>query len=128
MYYIESTLASSVTYCKYDTSRNDMNILKAQVTIKGKTGVRDKITLQTLSGGTITAITDEQFEWLKDDPLFNFHKDKGFIKVFKNKSDAERQAEKKADVRDNSTQMKPEDFVKQGLKKPAVTVEELLKK
>ena len=128
MYYIESTLANSVTYCKYDTSRKDMNILQEQVTIKGKTGVQDRKTLFSLEGGTITSVTDEQFEWLQQDSLFNFHKKRGFIKVYKNKSDAEKQAAKPAEEKDKSAQLKPEDFVKRGLKKPALTAEELLKK
>ena len=126
MYYITSTMSSSVTYCKYDTSRKDMNVLLEQVTIKGKTGVRDKQTLYSLEGGTITPVSDQQFDWLKDDALFKLHQKNGFVKVSKSKSDAEKISEKTADTKDKSAQLTPKDFEERGLKKPKLSAEEVL--
>ena len=126
MLYVISTMATSVVYCKYDTKRPDINVLLESVEIKGKTGVQDKRTLVCSDGGTITPITEQQFEWLKNDPLFKFHESKGFLRVEKSKGSAEYKAEKDADVKDKSSQLKAEDFEKSGINKPALTQEELL--
>lgn len=126
MFYVISTMASSVTYCLYDTRRKDMNVILESVTIKGKTGVTDKKTLICATGGTITPITDKQFEWLNKDPLFKFHEKKGFLRVEKTKNIAENKAEKDAEVRDKSSQMKDEDFIKQKIKPPKTSEEEVM--
>lgn len=126
MLYVISTMSSSVVYCKYDNKRNDINVLLESIEIKGKTGVQDKKTLMCPDGGTITPITEEQYAWLKDDPLFKLHEKNGFLRVEKSKMSAETKAERKAEVKDKSAQLKPEDFEKQGIKKPALSQEELL--
>ena len=126
MLYVISTMSSSVVYCKYDNKRNDINVLLESVEIKGKTGVQDKKTLMCPDGGTITPITEEQYAWLKDDPLFKLHEKNGFLRIEKSKMSAETKAEKKAEVKDKSTQLTPEDFKRQGIKKPALSQEELL--
>lgn len=123
MMYISSTMSASVVYVNYDTSRKDINTVKDTVVIKGKTGVQDKKTLTCLEGGTITAITEQQYAWLKDNPLFKLHTNNGFIKVLKSKSDAEKQADKPAEVKDNSSQLTSKDLKKRGLKKPKVDLE-----
>lgn len=126
MKYIISTMASSVTYCNYDTSRQDINILKDSVEIKGKTGVADRKTLQTIEGGVITPVNDTQFAWLKDNPLFKQHEKAGFIRVESSKSVAENKAEKQAEVRDKSAQLTDKDFEKQDIKKPKTSAEEVM--
>lgn len=126
MLYVISTMATSVVYCKYDNKRPDINVLLESVEIKGKTGVQDKKTLICSNGGTITPITEQQYEWLKNDPLFKLHESKGYLRIEKSKGTAEYKAEKDAEVRDKSSQLKAEDFETQGIKKPALTQEELL--
>lgn len=126
MYYVISTMASSVEYCLYDTSRKDINILKDSVVIVGKTGVANKKTLETITGGTITPVTDTQYAWLKDNPLFKEHEKKGFIRVEKTKSVAENKAEKQAEVRDKSAQLTDKDFEEQDIKKPKTSAEEVM--
>ena len=126
MMYVISTMASSVEYCLYDTSRKDINILKDKVLIVGKTGVANKKSLETLTGGTITPITEQQYSWLKDNPLFKQHEKNGFIRVEKTKMSAENKAEKEAEVKDKSAQLTAEDFKEQGIAKPKVSVEEVM--
>lgn len=128
MLYVVSTMSSSVEYCKYDNSRKDINVLKESVVIKGKTGVADKKTLITTTGGTITPITEQQYSWLKDDPLFKLHEKAGFIRVEKSKTSAENKAEKEAEVKDKSAQLTDKDFEEQQMEKPVVSVEEVMTK
>lgn len=126
MLYVISTMASSVEYCKYDTSRKDINVLLDSIVINGKTGVTDKKTLICSNGGTITPITEQQYSWLKDNSLFKLHEKNGFIRVEKSRSVAENKAEKEAEVKDKSSQMTDKDFEEQGIKKPKVTVDEVM--
>lgn len=128
MKYVISTMASSVEYCQYDTSRKDINILKDSVVIVGKTGVANKKTLETSYGGTITPITDQQFVWLKENPLFKMHEKAGFVRVENSKSVAEGKAEKEAEVKDKSAQLTDKDFDEQGIEKPVTTVEDVMTK
>lgn len=126
MLYIVSTMSSSVEYCNYDTSRKDINVLLDSVVIKGGTGVADKKTLICAEGGIITPITEQQFEWLKNNPLFKHHQNNGFLKVVKSKSEAERQADKPELLKDKSAQLKDKDFEEQGIEKPKVSTEEVM--
>ena len=126
MLYVISTMANSVEYCLYDTSRKDINVLKDSVVIKGKTGVTDKKTLICLNGGTITPITEAQYAWLKDNSLFQLHQKNGFLKIEKSKSSAENKAEKDAEVKDKSAQMTDKDFENQGIEKAKTPVEEVM--
>lgn len=126
MLYIISTMATSVVYCKYDNSRKDINVLLDSVEIKGKTGVTDKKTLVCTNGGTITPVTEQQFAWLKDDPLFKLHESKGFLRVEKSKMSAENKAEKQAEVKDKSVQLTKDDFKQQGIEEPKTTAEEVM--
>lgn len=126
MLYIVSTMSTSVVYCRYDNSRKDINVLKDSVEIKGKTGVADKKTLTAINGGTITPITEQQYAWLKDDPLFKLHESKGFLRVEKSKMTAENKAERNAEVKDKSAQLTKEDFKQQGIETPKTTEEEVM--
>lgn len=126
MLYVISTMANSVQYCKYDTSRKDINVLLDSVLIKGKTGVTDKKTLICSNGGTITPITEQQYAWLKDNSLFQLHEKNGFLRIEKSKSVAEGKAEKEAEVKDKSAQLVDKDFEEQGIEKPKTTVEEVM--
>lgn len=126
MLYVISTMSSSVVYCRYDNSRKDINVLLESVEIKGKTGVTDKKTLITTNGGTITPVTEQQYSWLKDDPLFKLHEKAGFIRVEKSKMSAENKAEKEAEVKDKSAQLTAKDFEAQGIEKPKVSAEEVM--
>lgn len=126
MMYVISTMANSVEYCQYDTSRPDINVLKDSVVIVGKTGVAHKKTLETVEGGTITPITEQQYAWLKDNPLFKMHEKNGFIRVEKTKLGAENKADKKAEVRDKSAQLTDKDFKEQGIEKPKTSVEAVM--
>lgn len=126
MMYVISTMACSVVYCQYDTSRKDINILKDSVEIVGKTGVVNKRTLECPNGGTITPITEQQYAWLKENPLFKQHEKNGFIRVEKSRSVAESKAEKEAEVKDKSAQLTSDDFKEQGIEQPKTSVEEVM--
>lgn len=126
MLYIVSTMATSVVYCKYDNKRPDINVLLESIEIKGKTGVTDKKTLVCSNGGTITPITEQQYAWLKDDPLFKLHESKGYLRVEKSKMSAENKAEKEAEVKDKSAQLTANDFKQQGIETPKTTAEEVM--
>lgn len=126
MLYIISTMSSSVQYCKYDNRRKDINVLLDSVIIKGNTGVADKKTLITNSGGSITPVTEQQYEWLKNDPLFKLHEKAGYIRVEKSKMSAENKAEREAEVKDKSAQLTDKDFKQQGIDTPKITVEEVM--
>lgn len=126
MMYVISTLSTSVVYCKYDNKRKDMNILLESVEIKGGSGVADKKTLECYNGGKITPITEQQYSWLKDDPLFKLHESKGYIRVEKSKMSAENKAEREAEVKDKSAQLTVKDFKEQGIEEPKTTAEEVM--
>ena len=100
--------------------------MKDKVLIVGKTGVASKKSLETLTGGTITPITEQQCSWLKDNPLFKQQEKNGFIRVEKTKMSAENKAEKEAEVKDKSAQLTAEDFKEKGIAKPKVSVEEVM--
>lgn len=125
MIYIVSTMANSVEYCKYDNSRNDINVLLDSVVIEGKTGTRDKKTLVFTNGGVVTPVSEKQYEWLKENPLFKLHQDNGFIKVERTKLGAESKAEKEAEVKDKSAQLTSKDFEEMEIEKPKLSAEEV---
>lgn len=124
MIYIVSTMANSVEYCKYDNSRKDINVLLDSVVIQGKTGTIDKKLLYT-EGGVITPVNEQQYEWLKDNPLFQLHKNNGYIKVERTKLGAESKAEKVADVKDKGSQLTEKDFADMEIEKPKLSAEEV---
>jgi hypothetical protein len=88
MYHIYSTLANDNEYVRYSQhGPQGVNLAEASVLIKGGSGVNRKNIGTPL--GVHTSISDEDFEWLKDEYSFKQHMKNGYITVQKQKSEPE---------------------------------------
>lgn len=87
-YYVYSTLAADTEYGTYVTAPNGEKVRDQRVVISGGAGVsrawdvRNKNNFVTLKG-VLTIITDEQYEALNQDPVFELHKKNGYIRAEK---------------------------------------------
>ena len=82
MYHIFNTMANSTRYIKYrNAPQRDLNIADRSVLIQGGSGVNQKHIGTPL--GVHTGISDEDYDWLKDDLHFQQHVKKGYITVRK---------------------------------------------
>jgi hypothetical protein len=82
MYHIYSTMANSTRYVQYlPTPQKDLNVAGASVLINGGSGINKKNLATPL--GVHTPVSDEDFEWLKDDAHFKQHIKNGYIAVRK---------------------------------------------
>lgn len=90
--YILSTMTNSVSYCFW-TKSGDLPVLRNKITIKGGKGIpstrsgfgemaqdSEGIPMWT-ADGIVTPISDEQYDSLKDHPIFKKHEDEGLVKV-----------------------------------------------
>lgn len=78
MYHIYSTLANSTKYVKYrDPIPGQHSVAERSVLIRGGTGINQ----QSLSTpmGIHTGISEEDYDWLKDDSHFKEHMKRGYI-------------------------------------------------
>lgn len=125
MIYVISTMSNDNVYAIYE-KREDVNVVAKSILIKGGANVQDKRILQVSSVGVTTPITEEDYNLLKDNPVFKLHQDKGFIKVVQsNESEAKKKAEK-MDTKDKSAQLTPQDFKNRGFKNvPEVDVDKI---
>lgn len=111
MYHIYSTMSSDNEYVRYsEHGPQGVNIAERAVLIKGGSGVNRKNVGTPL--GVYTSVSDEDFEWLKDDFSFNQHKRNGYITVQKSKVDPEVAAAdmKTHDQRTDACPLVPQDF------------------
>lgn len=82
MYHIYSTMANSTEYLDYSRHNpQGVNVVQRSILIKGGTGI-NRQHFQTPMG-VHTAISDADYEWLKNDPHFKEHEKNGYIKVRK---------------------------------------------
>lgn len=120
MIYVISTMSNDNVYCVYE-NRQDVKVVKKEIKIYGGSNIQNRRTLQVSSKGVTTPITEEDFAELEKIPLFNFHRERGFITVIKsNESDARKKAEK-VNLKDKSAQFTPQDYKDRGFKKVPTT-------
>lgn len=82
MYHVFSTLASSTKYVKYrDPVPGAHNVGVGHVLIKGGSGIHQKAIGTPL--GVHTGVSEQDYEWLKDDPHFKQHVKNGYVTVRK---------------------------------------------
>ena len=125
MIYVISTMSNDVVYALYE-DRQDVKIVRKEIKIYGGSNIQNRKTLQVSSKGVTTPITEEDFAELEKVPLFNFHRERGFISVVKsNETDARKKAEK-VDKKDKSAQLTPQDYLNRGFKKaPTVDLDKI---
>jgi hypothetical protein len=121
MYYVYSTATNSGTYVEYEkNASNELSIPKKwpngkpmKVTIKGGHGLAQVGAAPYIHTpkGVVTQVTDEEMEWLKTNPAFIRHMDRGFITYDKKKVDPEKKAAN-MEQRDGSAPLTPQDYVK----------------
>ncbi|HZZ80029.1 MAG TPA: hypothetical protein VFE62_16065 [Gemmataceae bacterium] len=88
MYHVYSTLANSTEYLDYGQHNpKGINTIQRSVLIKGGSGINRKHIQTPL--GVHTAISDQDYEWLKDNPHFKQHEKNGYMVVKKAESHPE---------------------------------------
>jgi len=80
-YYVYSTLATDQEYAAFAAAApgTDLPLRIEGVLITGKVGVANKHLITPR--GAVTTITDEQHARLVEDPVFQLHRDNGFVAV-----------------------------------------------
>jgi hypothetical protein len=105
-----STLASDVAYTNHVAGGADIPIALPSVMIRGGAGVaNDRLVTPR---GIATPVTEEQVEYLRQNPIFKLHEKNGFVHVSEaaEAKDADKVA---ADMtgRDNSAPYVPQDHI-----------------
>ncbi len=120
MHHIYSTMANSTEYVNYIRHNpQGVNVVGRTVLIKGGSGINRQHMQTPL--GVHTAISEEDFEWLQNDPNFKEHQKKGYIVVRKDEVHPEKVAADMATrqwvkdatgnvVRGDAFPVTPEDF------------------
>lgn len=116
--YIISKMAANVNYAIYTKGARGINEVKQVITIRGGADVIDKKTLVTPEG-VLTPVTDDEFAKLQDNPIFLRHLERGVLKVCTNERNAEKSSVEL--TKDDSAQLTPKDYKKQGKKRPKTT-------
>ena len=114
MPYVYSTATSAITYVEYEPDiekKSGHSKIVRKVTINGGHGVATKNLITPK--GIMTKITDDDFEWLVQQPSFQNHMKRGFMSYDKNKIDPEKKAANMAKG-DQSAPLTPNDFEKGG--------------
>lgn len=120
---IISSLSCDQNYTVYRPIEGDMNEPYGSVLVKGGRNVADKRSLLAPSGGVITVIEDKDYELLKQCPQFVKHCKDGYLHVEisgsrTSQEEEARKAEKDMKSKDESAQLVPEDFEKNGADAP----------
>ena len=116
--YIISKMAANVNYAIYTKGARGINEVKQVITIRGGADVIDKKTLVTPEG-VLTPVTDDEFAKLQDNLIFLRHLERGVLKVCTNERNAEKSSVEL--TKDDSAQLTPKDYKKQGKKRPKTT-------
>jgi len=87
-HYIFSTLSCSQKYTKYHHGGGDLPIIGESILIKGGANIADR-NIHT-PRGVMTAISDEEYAELENNPMFQTHKRNGYISVEKIDRDIEK--------------------------------------
>ena len=114
MPYITSTMGCGVNYAIYGKTAGGLPVIKKEITVNGGTGVINK--LFATPNGVVTEVSDADLELLEAHPLFQMHKEAGYIKVTKTSKVDTANLEQK----DKSAQLVEQDFTKKGKKAPKV--------
>lgn len=119
MPYITSTMSASVNYATYGKTAGGLPVVTKEIVIEGGANVMNKKLLAT-PNGVVTKITDEEYEILKNHPLFQLHEKNGFIKVSKSNPQEDVMKVKVDDMqsKDASAQRVDSDYTKRGKKAP----------
>lgn len=125
-YHIYSTLTADQNYTVWTApSFGNVPHPEHQILIKGGANVADKF--QRTVRGMETEVSEEDFEILKQNEVFQRHVDNGFITYRKEKVDPEVAVATGMQLRDDSAPKVPEDFLPQkgpspmdGNKKPSL--------
>lgn len=107
MFYVFSTMSTDVAYAVYGEKVNDMPTIERQIVINGGANVATKNLITPR--GVMTSVSDEDMELLSADPVFQMHKQNGFIAVEKKAADPEKVAAG-MEARDQSAQLETGDF------------------
>ena len=116
--YVASRMATGVDYAFYKKGPSGLNEVYKTITINGGADVINKKTLET-PHGIVTSLSDEDFDLLKSNAVFQEHLKNGCLNFYNNYKAADN-AEKTL-TKDNSKQLTPEDYKKQGKRKPKTT-------
>jgi len=113
MNYVFSTLTCDTEYATYVKGGGDVPRVAKSVTLKGGTGIASKhfVTPE----GVMTEVSDEDLEFLKKHPLFQFHEKKKFVVVQARKVAVEKVV-KDMEPKDASAPKTPSDFESKGEK------------
>lgn len=105
--YVYSTMTSPVTYAKWRNNSGGVPVRVGEVRINGGANLADKHLVTPL--GAVTKISDEEYELLKNNHVFQIHLKGGHIKISSAKTDANKVA---ADLegRDGSAPLVPQDY------------------
>lgn len=88
MPHIYSTLSNNQRYDKYVAGGADLPRIERSVVIAGGANVADKHFITPR--GVVTTVTDDDYELLKENKLFNTHLENGYITVEERKADVEK--------------------------------------
>ena len=114
--YIYSTMSQDVAYTFFKEKKhiNDLHEVERKILIKGGAGVITKNLVTPI--GTVTKITDEEYELLEQNTVFQQHVENGFIVVQKTKSSLS-SITKNMQERDRGSQLIKADLKKEGMPK-----------
>lgn len=109
-HFVYSTLASDVKYTNHEAGGADLPRPVFEVLIRGGAGVANDRLITPL--GVVTEITDQQLEQLQQNPVFQIHRNNGFVTVQSRSVDIEKVV---ADMtgRDNSAPLIEADIGKE---------------
>ncbi len=111
-YYVYSTLSNGQDYRNYSNAPgNDMPNIETTVSIKGGANVVQKDGDYLAKPAMVTEITEEQYDALKANKVFQLHEKNGHVHVSAAKAPAHEVA-KDMTAKDGSAQKKPSDYPK----------------
>ncbi len=114
--YVFSTITNTTCYCHYETSPHHMPVLKKKVEIRGGHGVnaahnpKQKTNFYTPKG-IVTAVSDEDMDFLLSNESFQRHIKSGFITYDKRDVNPEKKVIN-MNKKDGSAPLTPEDYEK----------------
>jgi hypothetical protein len=117
--YVYSTMTGPVEYAIWARGGGDIPTIRKSVRIEGGANVADKH-LYT-PRGVLTIISEEDYDILQQDGVFQIHKENGFITVEQSQASSIERAVADMESQDNSAPLTPNDFDGVGGPKPEQT-------
>lgn len=108
MFFVYSTLSTSVAYTFHGEAINDMKPIEQTIRIEGGANVAKK-NLET-PRGVVTRITDAEAELLSTNPVFKRHQKNGFMVLERHQKDPEKVAAQSMESADTSAPLTESDF------------------